>query len=214
MNDRTIGAIELGPSFNLQDGYKFLNISTGKLINRRDFTELPILDSIIKKIKNMAEQEGQVGTIFFTNRTGKEIKDILLSDEYEDWPGDTIPTGADLTTAQDQHQTLSEYIAENEEDIHAEPVLPPDNDLVLGPPPLPDNKEVNGTENDIAPLTNDATTMSKSNEENAITPPINDEKETSEPNKETPIIHKDKEDMTIDQHGNLPTGVLEGETAG
>eukprot|EP00957_Ditylum_brightwellii_P183861 14004833-Ditylum_brightwellii.AAC.1 len=103
MNDRTVGAIALGPSFNLQGGYKFLNISTGKLIHRRDFTELPMPDSIIKKIENMAEQEGQDGAIIFTNRAGKEIKDILFSDEYEDWSGDTIPTGVDIATAQDQH---------------------------------------------------------------------------------------------------------------
>eukprot|EP00957_Ditylum_brightwellii_P092266 7024599-Ditylum_brightwellii.AAC.1 len=194
MNGRTIGAIALGPSFNLQGGYKFINISTGKLIYHRDYTELPMPDNIINKVENMTEQEGQDGTIIFTKRAGKEIKDILSSDEYEDWPGDTIPTGVDLATAQDQHQTQSEYIVEDEDDIYAEHVLPPDNDPVLGPPPPPDDNEGSGTENDIAPSTDKATAMPESKEENAITPPIEDKNETSEPNKETPTMHKEEED--------------------
>eukprot|EP00957_Ditylum_brightwellii_P162384 12365435-Ditylum_brightwellii.AAC.3 len=58
--------------------------TVGRLIHHRDFTKLPIPDSIIKKIEDMSKKEGQDGNIIFTNRAGKEIKDILLSDEYED----------------------------------------------------------------------------------------------------------------------------------
>ena len=35
---RTVGAITLGPTGNLQGGYKFLNLRTGKKITRRDWT--------------------------------------------------------------------------------------------------------------------------------------------------------------------------------
>eukprot|EP00957_Ditylum_brightwellii_P017274 1301362-Ditylum_brightwellii.AAC.1 len=59
MNDRTIGAIALGPSFNLQGGYKFMSLETGKLIHRRKFTELPMPENVIKQVERRAEQEEQ-----------------------------------------------------------------------------------------------------------------------------------------------------------
>ena len=39
---RTVGAITLGPTGNLQGGYKFLNLRTGKKITRRNWTHLPM----------------------------------------------------------------------------------------------------------------------------------------------------------------------------
>ena len=39
---RTIGAITLGTTGNLQGGYKFLNLQTGKKITRRNWTHLPM----------------------------------------------------------------------------------------------------------------------------------------------------------------------------
>ena len=38
---RTIGAICLGPSGNLQGGYEFLSLNIGHIVKRRAFTELP-----------------------------------------------------------------------------------------------------------------------------------------------------------------------------
>eukprot|EP00957_Ditylum_brightwellii_P093395 7111690-Ditylum_brightwellii.AAC.1 len=49
MKDRTIGAFSLGPSFNMQGGYTFLNLATGQIITRRKFTKLPMQESIIKR---------------------------------------------------------------------------------------------------------------------------------------------------------------------
>ena len=39
---RTVGEITLGPTGNLQRGYKFLNLWTGKKITRRNWTHLPM----------------------------------------------------------------------------------------------------------------------------------------------------------------------------
>ena len=54
---RTIGAIYLGPSGNLQGGYEFLSISTGRIVNRRAFTELPMPTEVVDFINRMAEDE-------------------------------------------------------------------------------------------------------------------------------------------------------------
>eukprot|EP00957_Ditylum_brightwellii_P190886 14534397-Ditylum_brightwellii.AAC.1 len=59
MNDRTIGTIVLGPSFNLQGGYMFMSLETGKLIHQQQFTELPMPESVINQVERRAEQEGQ-----------------------------------------------------------------------------------------------------------------------------------------------------------
>ena len=47
---RTIGEITPGPTGNLQGGYKFLNLQTGKKITRRNWTHLPMLIEVIKMI--------------------------------------------------------------------------------------------------------------------------------------------------------------------
>jgi hypothetical protein len=46
MEPRTTGGINLGPS-NMQGGHKFLNLSTGEIIVRRKWTELPIPSEVI-----------------------------------------------------------------------------------------------------------------------------------------------------------------------
>ena len=49
-NTRTIGAITLGPTGNLQGGYKFLNLRTGKKITRRNWTHLPMPIEVIERV--------------------------------------------------------------------------------------------------------------------------------------------------------------------
>ena len=47
---RTIGAIALGPTGNLQGAYKFLNLRTGKKITRRNWTKLPMPQEVIDRV--------------------------------------------------------------------------------------------------------------------------------------------------------------------
>ena len=54
---RTIGAIALSHSGNLQGGYKFLSLSTGHMVHRRCWTELPIPLEIVDMVDEMAEKE-------------------------------------------------------------------------------------------------------------------------------------------------------------
>ena len=50
MNERTIGAICLGPMENFQGGYKFMSLRTGKLIHRRNFTPILMTQEVIDPV--------------------------------------------------------------------------------------------------------------------------------------------------------------------
>eukprot|EP00957_Ditylum_brightwellii_P166590 12681050-Ditylum_brightwellii.AAC.2 len=101
MEDRSIGVIALGPSFSIQGGYKFLNLTAGQFINRKEFTKLPMPQSVINRVEELATTDGEDGYIIFRNRAGAKIANIQDADEYEDWPAKANLTGVDFQSAQD-----------------------------------------------------------------------------------------------------------------
>jgi hypothetical protein len=56
MAPRTRGVICLGPTGNFQGSYKMMCHKTGRKLTRKQFQELPMPDSIIKRIEAMAEK--------------------------------------------------------------------------------------------------------------------------------------------------------------
>ena len=54
MAPRTIWAICLGPTGNAQGSYKFLSLNTGKKLIRRSFTEMPVTESVIARVAQLA----------------------------------------------------------------------------------------------------------------------------------------------------------------
>ncbi len=84
----------MGPTGNLQGSYKFLSLSTGKKVTQRKFTEMPITDSVIKKVEEMAVKYGAVNGISFKNRKGveyvfdneDEYKTLMEPDEPSPYP--------------------------------------------------------------------------------------------------------------------------------
>jgi hypothetical protein len=79
MSERTQPAICLGPTANFQGSYKFLSLRTGKRITRKQFKELPMPDSIIKRVEAMAEREPKKKTITFSDRSGNRITNLYDS---------------------------------------------------------------------------------------------------------------------------------------
>jgi hypothetical protein len=79
MSEQTQPAICLGPTANFQGSYKFISLRTGKRITRKQFKELPMPDSIIKRVEAMAEREQQDKTITFGDRSRNEITKIYDS---------------------------------------------------------------------------------------------------------------------------------------
>ena len=81
MAARTQGAISLGPSGNSQGGQKFYTLTTGKVVVRRAWTELPTPNSVITRIHLLAK--GMPALPVFTDRTGRIIGDVINEDIYD-----------------------------------------------------------------------------------------------------------------------------------
>jgi hypothetical protein len=54
---RTKGAISLGPSGNLQGGYKFMTLNTGKKITHQSWDVIPMLDMVIARVKALGTDQ-------------------------------------------------------------------------------------------------------------------------------------------------------------
>ena len=67
---RTIGAIILGPAGNLQGGYKFLILQTGKKITRRNWTHLPMPTDAIERVNQLGKEQNQPTLLTFQDRHG------------------------------------------------------------------------------------------------------------------------------------------------
>jgi hypothetical protein len=75
MAERTRGTICLGPTANFQGSYKILCLNTARRVTRKQFKELPMPTSVIKRIANIAEREKQGEDLIFTDRNGNAILD-------------------------------------------------------------------------------------------------------------------------------------------
>ena len=69
MQSRGLPTICLGPTGNIQGTYSFLNLSTGLVIKRRRFVELPAPDSVIQRVNDLAATSGVPTTLVFADRT-------------------------------------------------------------------------------------------------------------------------------------------------
>ena len=59
MVERTGGAICLGPSTNLQGGYKFLSLRSGRKITRHQFYAVPMPTTVRDRVHAMAYKESK-----------------------------------------------------------------------------------------------------------------------------------------------------------
>ncbi|KAL7502656.1 hypothetical protein ACHAXN_000584, partial [Cyclotella atomus] len=75
MQERTKSCINLGPTGNFQGTHQFLNLETGEIIKRKKFTMLPMPDSMIKRVEELARQDGQSrrNRLLFRNQNGERF---------------------------------------------------------------------------------------------------------------------------------------------
>jgi hypothetical protein len=88
MAPRTRGVICLGPTGNFQGSYKMMCHKTGRKLTRKQFQELPMPESIIKRIEAIAEKEKQEKNIIFSNRNEESLQD-------DDAVNDNVTAGLD-----------------------------------------------------------------------------------------------------------------------
>ena len=78
MPERTIGAICMGPSGNMQGGHNFMSLVTGQKIHRHRWTPMPMPQEVIDLVSAMGAQQRMSLTLTFANRHGKIIKETLV----------------------------------------------------------------------------------------------------------------------------------------
>jgi hypothetical protein len=84
--DRTKGAISLGPSRNLQGGFKFMVLNSGKKIVHRSWDVIPMPDLVIDRVNASGIDQHQ--QITFTDRHGRLIGDIEIPGVGDDGDND------------------------------------------------------------------------------------------------------------------------------
>jgi hypothetical protein len=88
---RTKGVISLGPSGNIQGGFKFMALNSGKKIVRRSWDVIPMPDVIINRVNELGKDQPRLMT--FTDRHGRLIGDMEIpgvdstEDEDDYFPG-------------------------------------------------------------------------------------------------------------------------------
>ena len=130
-NPRTKGAISLGPSGNLQGGFKFMALNTGQKIVRRSWDVIPMPDTVIARVNALGRDQPE--QITFTDRHGRLIGDVIIpGEDVEDAKDAEIPgvdegavdhvelPGVDVAEQQDQQdveapQDVEIYDLDNDE---------------------------------------------------------------------------------------------------
>jgi hypothetical protein len=75
MSSRTIGAITLHPTGNDQGGYYFMSLQSGRRINRRRWTELPMPNDVINRVYILSRHSNANRDLTFAWRDGTIIDD-------------------------------------------------------------------------------------------------------------------------------------------
>ena len=83
---RTVSAICLRPTGNVQGSFYYYSLVTGRRLHRRRCTALPMPDEVINRVHDIATRQKCPEGIIFLRRDGTEFIDI---------PGEAAPTNDD-----------------------------------------------------------------------------------------------------------------------
>jgi hypothetical protein len=84
MDSCTIGALALLPADNLQGGYFFYSLVTGKRLQRTYWTELPMPDSVKDCVHSMARRANADNGLCFTDSDGNDLDTMYPDNDAED----------------------------------------------------------------------------------------------------------------------------------
>ena len=118
MQPRTTGAIATRPTGNTQGGFWFYSLTTGRMLDRRRWTALPMPQDVIDRITVLA-RTNPVG-MTFTNMRNEDVYDIDNDDYDSDSDDDS-----DYDPNDDDDDDYDDYIA-GVDIPHVDPPDPPD----------------------------------------------------------------------------------------
>jgi hypothetical protein len=119
MAAHTVGAIATRPTGNAHGGYYFIRLDTGRQINRRDWTPLPMPDLVIDQVHRLARRAKANPTLTFTNTRNKDIDELYANIQGINDDDDPIagPAGVEGNTAEDSDDENDEdYVPTNDID--------------------------------------------------------------------------------------------------
>ena len=140
MITRTTGAIALRPSGNVQGGYYFYSLTTGRRILRSKWTELPMPQDVIDRVHALARRSHTAAGIAFGWRDGKPIdpddddnyeseedSDYEPDDEDDNEDEDSIP-GVDPADHDAHEQGENDNVNDNQPQDGADAEADPNDD--------------------------------------------------------------------------------------
>jgi hypothetical protein len=112
MGPRTVGAIATRPTGNAQGGYYFIRLDTGRRINRRSWTALPMPAAVIDQVHRLARRAKANKNLSFTNLRNENLDELYAGipsiDDDDLDPADTAPDLAGVGNGHDSDSSDSE----------------------------------------------------------------------------------------------------------
>ena len=128
MNPRTLGAICLGLGTGQAGFYGFLNLTTGKVISKRQYRTLPIPDDVVQQVEELGEREGKPIIIndvplFEQDTSGKPFDDSdnKSDQDSEDHIANDIENATGAEVIQDVTLNEDQETRDPDEQIHEQP---------------------------------------------------------------------------------------------
>ena len=115
MEARTIGALAMRPTGNVQGSYYFYSLSSGRIINRRNATKLPMPADVIDRVEMMAIQNMSNPGLMFTNRNHDMIEDVENMVYYDHHGTDDYPH--DVEEDMDHHFEVAQDVIAHRAEI-------------------------------------------------------------------------------------------------
>ena len=109
---RQRAAIALGLSQTSTTSYLFMELDTGKIINRAQFTEIPMTESVIERVNELGSGEPELLT--WTNRRGETIGNGPSWSTMETSTNDANITSADAEATEDDDDDVVVVVAEED----------------------------------------------------------------------------------------------------
>jgi hypothetical protein len=123
MQTRTTGAITTQPTGNTQDGHWFYSLTTVRMLNRRQWTPLPMPADVIGRINTLAKANPAGMT--FTNMRNEEYFDNAEYDSDVDSDDDSDYDSDDASFSDDDDDDHEDFIP-GVDNHHPAPPDPPD----------------------------------------------------------------------------------------
>jgi hypothetical protein len=105
MVPRTIGALAMRPTGNIQGNHYFFSLSTGRLVNRVHTTKLPMPDDVIDRVHALARRQRANPGLVFLNRNRMPMEDDEDSDYDSDSDGDYQDEFDDMNDDDSDHES-------------------------------------------------------------------------------------------------------------